>query len=250
MSANQNSQDHVGRIASPPHRGLWATLGEGFAQILYPRWCPVCHTLLSPAAPPLCLSCQSLLSDYHEETIHALDRLRGARIAPRRLLAPYLYAREGSMQKIIHDIKYHGNKSLARYMGQLMGISLPLTCGRIDYIIPIPLTYKRALHRGYNQTILLAEGISSVTGISYLPHALRPLHNHSSQTDLDRPHRLTAMLGSFVLGRDEIPPGSHILLLDDVLTTGATLTAALEVLALRPQIQVTVAVLAVSTPTN
>lgn len=88
MSANQNSQDHVGRIASPPHRGLWATLGEGFAQILYPRWCPVCHTLLSPAAPPLCLSCQSLLSDYHEETIHALDRLRGARIAPRRLLAP------------------------------------------------------------------------------------------------------------------------------------------------------------------
>lgn len=105
------------------------------------------------------------------------------------------------------------------------------------------------MERGYNQAVLLAEGISSVMGIPYLPHALRRTRFQGSQTHRDRTHRLEAMLGSFTLGSEAIPPDSHILLLDDVLTTGATLTAALNALADIPLAQVSVGVLAVGTPT-
>ena len=71
------------------------------------------------------------------------------------------------MALIVHDIKYHGNKPLARYMGRLMGTLLPLEREQIDYIIPVPLTPARTLERGYNQAVLLAEGISSVSGASH-----------------------------------------------------------------------------------
>lgn len=168
---------------------------------------------------------------------------------PRRILAPYLYARDDAMAQIVHDIKYHGNKPLARYMGRLMGTLLPLGQEQIDYIIPVPLTLVRELERGYNQATLLAEGISSVTGIPYLAHALRRTRFQGSQTHRDRTHRLEAMLGSFTLGSEAILPYSHILLLDDVLTTGATLTAALNALADIPLAQVSVCVLAVGTST-
>lgn len=239
----------VGRIAPPPDRGWWATTREVLAQLIYPRWCPVCHMLLAPNAPPLCLTCQSALGRYHEATVSALDRLRGAQLIPRRILAPYLYARDSAMAQIVHDMKYHGNRSLARYMGRLMGTMLPLEREQIDYIVPIPLTPARAMQRGYNQAILLAEGISSVTGIPYLPEALRRIRFHGSQTHRDRTHRLESTLGSFVLGRETIPADSHLLLLDDVLTTGATLTAALDALSPLPLAQVSVGVLAVGTPT-
>lgn len=239
----------AGHIAPPLPQGWWATARESLLQLIYPRWCPVCHTLLPPNAPPLCLTCQSSLGSYDERTIRALDRLRGAHPVPRRLLAPYLYARDDAMALIVHDIKYHGNKPLASYMGRLMGTLLPLEREQIDYIIPVPLTPDRALERGYNQAVLLAEGISSVTGLPYLPHALRRTRFQGSQTHRDRTHRLEAMLGSFTLGSEAIPPDSHILLLDDVLTTGATLTAALNALSDTPLAQVSVAVLAVGTPT-
>ena len=239
----------AGRIAPPPSQGWRATARESLLQLIYPRWCPVCHTLLPPNAPPLCLTCQSLLGHYDERTIRALDRLRGAHPMPRRLLAPYLYARDDAMALIVHNIKYHGNKPLARYMGRLMGTLLPLEREQIDYIVPVPLTPDRALERGYNQAILLAEGISSVTGLPYLPRALERIRFQGSQTHRDRTHRLEAMLGSFTLGSEAIPPDSHILLLDDVLTTGATLTAALNALADTPLAQVSVAVLAVGTVT-
>lgn len=239
----------AGRIAPPPSQGWRATARESLLQLIYPRWCPVCHTLLSPNAPPLCLTCQGSLGHYDERTIRALDRLRGAHPMPRRLLAPYLYARDDAMALIVHNIKYHGNKPLARYMGRLMGTLLPLEREQIDYIIPVPLTPDRALERGYNQAILLAEGISSVTGLPYLPRALERIRFQGSQTHRDRTHRLEAILGSFTLGSEAIPPDSHILLLDDVLTTGATLTAALNALADTPLAQVSVCVLAVGTVT-
>lgn len=239
----------AGRIAPPPPQGWRATARESLLQLIYPRWCPVCHTLLPPNAPSLCLTCQSSLGHYDERTIRALDRLRGAHPMPRRLLAPYLYARDDAMALIVHDIKYHGNKPLARYMGRLMGTLLPLEREQIDYIVPVPLTPDRALERGYNQAILLAEGISSVTGLPYLPRALERIRFQGSQTHRDRTHRLEAMLGSFTLGSEAIPPDSHILLLDDVLTTGATLTAALNALTDTPLAQVSVCVLAVGTVT-
>ena len=249
MSHKPTKSPSAGRIAPPPPQGWRATARESLLQLLYPRWCPVCHTLLPPNAPPLCLTCQGALGRYHERTVGALDRLRGAHPMPRRVLAPYLYARDDAMALIVHDIKYHGNKPLARYMGRLMGTLLPLEREQIDYIIPVPLTPARTLERGYNQAVLLAEGISSVTGIPYLPHALRRTRFQGSQTHRDRTHRLEAMLGSFTLGSEAIPTDSHILLLDDVLTTGATLTAALNALANTPLAQVSVGVLAVGTVT-
>ncbi|MFR6436239.1 MAG: ComF family protein, partial [Porphyromonas sp.] len=93
----------AGRIAPPPSQGWRATARESLLQLIYPRWCPVCHTLLPPNAPPLCLTCQSSLGHYDERTIRALDRLRGAHPMPRRLLAPYLYARDDAMALIVHN---------------------------------------------------------------------------------------------------------------------------------------------------
>ncbi|MBQ9864762.1 MAG: ComF family protein [Bacteroidales bacterium] len=169
---------------------------------------------------------------------------------PLEAAASLLYFQKGNVaQSIIHQIKYHGNTQLAHQYGHLLGNTLKES-GRfdtIDYIVPVPLHWLRQLRRGYNQSQLLALAISDDLNV---PVADKNLYRHlytSSQTHKDRQQRTQNVSSAFRVRHPEKLAGKHILLIDDVITTGATIEACYHALESIPDIKISITALAITT---
>ena len=127
----------------------------------------------------------------------------------------------------MHRVKYRGNKELGIYLGRLMGSQL-LTSNRfsfIDGLIPLPLHPSKERKRGYNQATLLCEGIAAILGKPVWKDVVIRSTSTESQTKKNRVERWQNMEGRFELLRPASIEGKHVLLIDDVITTGATLEA-------------------------
>jgi ComF family protein len=149
---------------------------------------------------------------------------------------------EGPLRKLIHVFKYGGVKPLASQLGQLLNGALPRE-QRFDVIVPMPLHWRKRLERGFNQSELLARFVSKRTGIPLAP-GLKRRKRTDPQAGLTRAQRRTNVAGAFeVKGRSDIE-GRHVLLIDDVLTTGATASACSAVLKRAGAKRVTVLTLA------
>ena len=135
-------------------------------------------------------------------------------------------------QTLLHDLKYRNNRRAGLYLGRLLGLALKQTClSNCDLLIPVPLHRKKLNQRGYNQSELIARGVSEVTGIPFTNNLISRTRYQKSQTQMSRQERFENMASVFSLCDD--PPDLHdkmILLIDDVVTTGATLEACSQVL--------------------
>ena len=139
---------------------------------------------------------------------------------------------EGNGKELIHRFKYGGETALARAMGELAAekIMSTGTVKELDCIVPIPLHWRRRVVRGYNQTLLFAGILSKHIGIPVVP-ILRRVKATPKQAKLDRRKRLTNLDGAFAVRKGKLHNGTRrILLVDDVMTTGTTLSAATQVL--------------------
>ena len=131
------------------------------------------------------------------------------------------------MQQLVHQLKYKGNKEMGTYMGELMGWAL-LESKRfesVDALIPLPLHKSKERLRGYNQSTLLCEGIAKVMEKPVLTDVVARPEETESQTKKNRVERWENMQGKFKLKDASAIEGLHVLLVDDVITTGATLEA-------------------------
>ncbi len=142
------------------------------------------------------------------------------------------YEAGGILSRVVHDIKYHGRSDLAEQMGVMLGKALsphlavqPLTTHPIDVIVPVPLTKERFRERGYNQSEHIARGISTVLGIPVCTTALERVTFQGSQTQLNAMERRDNVEHAFRLTDGSAVADKHVLLVDDVMTTGATLKA-------------------------
>lgn len=130
-------------------------------------------------------------------------------------------------QALLHDLKYRGNKKAGYYLGNLLGHELKHTSfSTCDFLVPVPLHRKRYRQRGYNQSEIIARGVSSMTGIPLESNLLMRSGLQNSQTSMGRYERFENVKDQFQLTRH--PPdmdGKKLLLIDDVITTGATLEA-------------------------
>ena len=191
-----------------------------FLDALYPRrlTCDLCgrETRLAPSGPGayFCPDCLSALEPI-PETPMAFGYLDGVQ-------AGLFY--NDAAARLIHAFKYAG----AKYLAESLGAFLP-TPPDADWIIPVPLHPFRRRQRGYNQSLLLAQHLSRTTGIPLQPRALTRIRNTPSQTQRTHAERPSNVRDAFLAGRGL--QGSHILLVDDVITTGSTLDAC--ALALR-----------------
>lgn len=130
------------------------------------------------------------------------------------------------VQRLIHQVKYKGQQQLGIYLGKLMGLELRSSCRfkDVDLVVPLPLFKNRERERGYNQAALLAKGISDCTGIPGDPNLVKRVRSSSTQTRKSREDRWKNVDGLFRVA--PLPAsGLHILIIDDVITTGATLDA-------------------------
>lgn len=164
-----------------------------------------------------------------------------------RATSLYYYARGGAVASILHEMKYHGRKRLCRQMGRIMGTELMGTgfFDGIDFIIPVPLHKNRMRERGYNQSELLARGISEITSIPVVTDVMRRIHNNATQTHKSSFERWENAEGLFEATEKAVSlSGRHILLIDDVLTTGATISACLDALRSVDSVKISVVTLA------
>ena len=198
--------------------------------LLAPRLCVMCGRRLSLSEQVLCAVCNLHLPrtgfQYHADD-NVMARLFWGVIPVERAAALFYYEASSGASNILYDLKYHDKPEVGVEMGRLLANEFAETgfFDGIDVIVPIPLARKRQRQRGYNQSRCLAEGISQATGIAVNSHVVRRTCFVKSQTRLRRWERQENVEGVFELKDSTSVSGRHILLVDDVVTTGATMTA-------------------------
>lgn len=198
--------------------------------LFYPRVCPACGNLLMKDEETVCLSCRYLLPKTHYENNpeNPLAQTFWGQVDFHAVTAEYFFSKTGKVQHLLHQLKYQGNKDAGFFLGQQLGESIrnaELFQG-IDYLVPIPLHPKKEHLRGYNQSFIIAQGIENRTKIPIAKDCLVRKVFTSTQTKKSREERWDNVKDIFEVKNIEKYKGKHILLIDDVLTTGATLLAA------------------------
>ncbi len=203
--------------------------------IISPRLCVVCGRRLSPAERSLCAVCQLHLPRtyfHHTPYDSPMAQLFWHLTPVQRAAAFIFYQPHSEMARMVYQMKYGNSPDVGEDLGRLMAADMQQTgyFEGIDVLVPVPLTGKRQRKRGYNQSEMLALGISSVTHIPIETKALQRLSFGVSQTRLGRRERQQNVDSVFEVSRPQLLSGRHILLIDDICTTGATLTACAQAL--------------------
>lgn len=166
------------------------------------------------------------VTDYEWFRDNPVEKIFHGRLPLQAATAQFYFTKESLMQHLMHQFKYKGNKELGLQLGRIMGTQLD-RCRRfpVDALIPLPLFPAKEKRRGYNQATVLCEGMAEVMQIPVLTKAvMRPQHTET-QTKKGRIERWMNMEGKFVLNDPGSVKNKRLLLVDDVITTGATLEA-------------------------
>lgn len=217
---------------------------------MYPRVCHVCGEPLTQGARYVCASCLSRMPRtlYHRQPDNAMEQRFMGLFPFRQASGHFFYSRGSDLAILMHDLKYHRFRGLARYLGEVVGGEL-LTTGflsDIDMILPVPMHFLKQARRGYNQSAEIARGVSRVSGIPVAGN-LKAVRGHKTQTSMTLDQRLHNTSGLFRLERAGEVDSRGVLLLDDVCTTGATLSAAAEaILKVAPEAKISLLTLGVT----
>jgi ComF family protein len=202
---------------------------NSFLHLVFPHVCEGCGSDVVDDRELLCLKCIGSLPktgfQFHSNNI--VEKMFWGRLPVREASAQYYFTKESMMQHLMHQLKYKGNKELGIYLGNLMGLELEKTnrFSSIDALIPLPLFPSKEKKRGYNQAAVLCYGISEIIGKPVLENVvIRTLHTET-QTRKNRVARWQNMEGRFLLNEPSRVAYKHVLLVDDVITTGASLEA-------------------------
>lgn len=198
-------------------------------RLFFPAQCPMCGRALNVQEKEICTACLMQLpyTHLHGESGNLLERIFWGKIPVQRVSAYLIYYHEDVSNQIVRRLKYQGRGRLGIVFGRMMATDL-LGIGffdGIDAIVPVPLHPKRLKERGYNQAERIAQGIAQISGIQIDNKAVKRSRNCQSQTSLNKNERLKNVEGAFSVEHPERYAHKHLLLVDDVMTTGATLCA-------------------------
>ena len=202
--------------------------------LFFPKNCLLCGKRLPAIGEVICLTCEIHIprtgyTELHNNPVHMGF---WGRIRVEQCTSLFRFEKGSSYQILLHDLKYRGNRKVGLYLGRLLGHELKNTCyDRCDVIVPVPIHKKRERERGYNQSELIARGVAEILHIPVEAKLLRREVHRGSQTFMGRYERFENVLGSFGISINAPSMnGKRILLIDDVVTTGATLEACGQVL--------------------
>lgn len=202
--------------------------------LILPHYCPVCGKRLYDNEQAICESCLKKLprTMYHVWDDNPMVKEFWGKFPVEKAAAWFFYTHGSPYAHMIHLFKYHGRKKLAFELGRLMTAEIQPSgfFEGINCIVPVPLHKDKEKLRGYNQSEWISYGIAAATGIRVINDAVERTRPTMTQTKKSARERFKNMKGVFVAKDNDALIGKHILLVDDVMTTSATLTACADAL--------------------
>lgn len=203
--------------------------------IAFPNNCIGCNEVLLKGEEFICLKCNVQIPFCEDYIFNSSDWLTDDNT---QLFGLFFYDKKGVTQSIIHEIKYKGNIKLASYLGEILGGNIKGKGVEIDTIIPVPLHKKRLKQRGYNQAEEIAKGIGKSINKEVSTNLLVRTKYTQTQTSKDKQLREENILNAFDINLKQLKEIKNVLLVDDVITTGATINECLKTLNKIPNINV------------
>lgn len=207
---------------------------KSLLDILYPKLCITCENQLQINENQICTSCLLDLpyTDTHKVGIIALENKFVGRVDVAKIFSFVRFSKKSGVQKLLHALKYKANEKIGNDIGVYYGklIKKEVEEYKLDYLLPVPIHPKKLKIRGYNQAEVFSKGLSESLEIKTLTDVLLKTRETVSQTKENKQERFENIKGSFKIIEAGILKGKNIAIVDDVLTTGATLEEIAQIL--------------------
>lgn len=217
---------------------------SNLVDLFFPRLCLLCNDPLVGGEEHICLKCLNNLPltgyDYLKE--NPATYLFAGKADILHAVAFLRYEKGGHVQQLIHSLKYHDNKEIGFRLGRMAGLAYrdSLLSDKPDLLLPVPLHPRKKRKRGYNQSEWIARGLNSVLQLPIDTTSLCRTHNTDTQTHKQLYDRWLNVQETFAVTSPQALTGKHILLIDDVITTGSTLSSCAQALLTIPGVKVSV----------
>lgn len=218
--------------------------------LFFPIYCAACDQPLYQNEKVICTSCRHLLplGNFHKGNAKKIEKVFYGRVKIENATALLRFQKEGLVQKMIHNLKYKGYKKVSIELGQWLGEELKeiTVYKEVDYIIPVPLHPKRLRERGYNQVEGFGKALAQKLNAKYEDQILKKKSYNRKQSQKGKFDRWENTFDTFAIQNQSLLIDKHILLVDDVLTTGATLEACATTLIAIKGIKISIATMAIA----
>lgn len=218
-----------------------------FVSLFYPERCAACKSSLIHQEKVLCSKCLYELprTNYHKFTENPLEQIFWGRVPLERVTAFFFFVKGSKYRKLIHQLKYQNRPDIGQELGRLFGSELASEPAFLEpeYILPVPLHPKKEKKRGYNQSKTIADGLATFLPAKVRSDMLIRKTFTETQTRKGRYERWENVEEVFGVTHPDELNGKHILLVDDILTTGATIEGCAQVLHKAAQVKISVVTL-------
>jgi ComF family protein len=222
-------------------------LFQSLTNLFYPHICNGCGSDLLSAQNLLCINCIELLphTQYEKYPNNPIERIFIGRLPIVAAHSEFYFAKGQLVQHLIHDFKYKGNRDIGIYLSNIMGENMMSSnrFNNIDYIIPLPLFADKEYKRGFNQAAVISDGIAMAMKVPVLKNEVLRIKFTETQTKKIRTERWDNVSESFTVKTPQLFQNKHVLIVDDVITTGATIDACAQKIAKIPGVKISIATL-------
>ena len=223
---------------------------KNLLNLFFPKVCFGCSHLLTDNEHYLCTQCRHDLpvTNYHFNNADAIEKIFYGRVKLEQATAFLHFEKKGIVQHLMHNLKYKGHQDIGGFLGKWFGHELSTVpeYKNIDVVIPVPLHKKKQRKRGYNQVAKFGIEMASALNATYLDNVLVKTTNTKTQVFKKRMARWSSDNEIFTIKNHELIESKHILLVDDIITTGATIEACVNVLTKAKNVKISVASMAIA----
>ena len=218
--------------------------------LFFPEVCEACGNLLKDKELVVCLTCRHQLpvTNFHFDNKEDVKKILYGRVKLENATALLHFTKKGMVQQLLHNLKYRGHEQVGEFFGRWLGNELKTidAYNSIDCVIPVPLYKAKLRKRGYNQVAKFGIEIAKALEIPYFDSVLIKTRSTKTQVFKDRQNRLDSYNSVFDLNENHKLSGKHILLVDDIITTGATIETCASILLKIDNIKLSLATIAIA----